>query len=639
MRKIDGLGLASTTITMLPAPEAALVRARHRALPVSHVLLMLLLAALFVWTAVGSNGSDDTYRDIDMAQSIVSGHFFPLNGPTINNIFHLGPLWFYLLALPLWLIGNPVAVNVTMGLLGALQFPLAYQIGKRFGGQRLGLLFALALALPGWSAFPLVMLTHVTVVPTCILFGVLATLRYREQPGFARALVLGLALACMLHAHPTTLLLAALCALAAASAAPPDKRIAHAALVLTAILALFLPMLVHQALSGWPDFATASSYTSTRLALPAPARAARLLLALFDYGADYTARFWLAARRPWLNALLALNAVCFLAAGAGLALIIRGDPSGRRKVVGLVLVLLAQTLFVVALREITPFWMIYAHLPLIAALVALGLHRLCAVGPAPRRVVGALALGWMLWSAAAWSYLALSPSQGLEGRAKHGVHDLMDVIEHETVNVPFTVARIPVHELGDLAADCAPVTLYAHYALFVDRSFGVGALAHCGGSTQIRLGGMPDATHPARLGLRDYVWAKLGMQPQHRIDSLGVSAPTAVWHSPQSLPVVDAIDYPMRQLPIAPQRFTVDGTASGADAIVVAHRALDYGPFRVIAARADGVSMAPRWADQATLVFRAPQDLRGHGQISWSIEIDATPAFVDVAVITDDAQH
>lgn len=622
----------------MPPALVANVRARHY-LPVSHALLMLLLAALFVWTSVGSNGSDDTYRDIDMAQSIVSGHYFPLNGPTINNIFHLGPLWFYVLALPLWLIGNPFAVNATMGLLGALQFPLAYQIGKRFGGERLGLLFALALALPGWSAFPLVMLTHVTVVPTCILFGVLAMLRYREHPGAARAVVLGLALGCMLHAHPTTLLLAALCALAAGSAASSDKRTTHAALVVMAIVALFLPMLVHQALTGWPDFATASSYTATRLALPAPARTAKLLLALFDYGADYTARFWLALRRPWLTALLALNAMCFLAAGAGLALLVRDDAGARRRVVVLVLVLLAQTLFVVALREITPFWMIYAHLPLIAALVAVGLDRICKVGRGPRRIVAALALGWMLWSVAAWSYLALSPSQGLEGRAKHGVHDLMDVIEHETVKVPFSAARIPVYELGDLAADCAPVTLYAHYALFVDRSFGVGALAHCGRFTQIRLGGMPDATHPARLGLRDYVWTRLGMQPQHRIDSLGVSTPTAVWHSPQSLPVVDAIDYPIRQLSIAPQRFTVHGTASGADAIVVAHRALDYGPFSVIAARADGVPMAPLWADQATLVFRAPQDLRGHGNVSWSIEIDATPAFVDVAVIADDAQH
>lgn len=597
------------------------------------MLVFLLLAALFMWAAVGSNGADDTYRDIDMAQSIVSGHYFPLNGPTINNIFHLGPVWFYLLALPLWLIGNPAAVNATMGLLGALQFPLAYQIGKRFGSQRLGLLFALALALPGWSAFPLVLMTHVTVVPTCILFGALATLRYRENPRAGRALVLGLALACMLHAHPTTLLLVTLFALAAAMVAPRAQRIAHGALVASAILAFLAPMLVHQALSGWPDFATASTYATTRLALPAPARVAKLLLAVSDYGADYVARFWLEARKPWLSLLLALNAIWFLAATAGLVLTVRGDPRRRRWVVALVLVLLAQTLFVIVLREITPFWMIYAHLPLIAALVALGLDRVCAIGLVPRLFTGVLVTGWMLWSMAAWSYLALSPWHGIEGRAKHDVHGLMDIIEHETVTVPFTVARIPVWQLGDLAADCAPVTLYAHYALFVDKSFGVGALAHCSSYTQIRLGGMPDATHPARLGLRDYVWAKLGMQPQCWIDSLGVTAPAAIWHSPQALPIVDAIDYPLRQLPIAPKRFTVNGSAAGADAIVVSNRALHYGPFQVLAAHVDGIAIAPLWTDQATAVLRAPQDLRDHSHVAWSIDIDSTPAFVDVVTI------
>ncbi|MGH8041115.1 MAG: hypothetical protein ACREPN_03620 [Rudaea sp.] len=596
-----------------------------------------LLAALFTWAAVGSNSTYDTYRDIFMAQSIVSGHYFPLNGPTIGNIFHLGPLWFYLLALPLWLIRNPVAVNATIGLLGALQFPLAYLIGKRFGGERLGVLFALALALPGWSAFPLVELTHVTVVPTCVLFGALAMLRYRDCPNAARALVLGLACACMLHAHPTTLLLAALCVVAAAKATPSRQRIAHAVLAIAPSVVLLSPMLVYQALNGWPDFATASTYAGSQLTLPSPARAAKLLLALFDYGADYVARFWFEARPPLLLGLLLLNATWFLAAAAGLALIVGGDLCRRRWVGLLVLVLVAQTLFVIALREITPFWMIYAHLPLIAALVALGLNRVCAIGSAWRVFVGALALVWTLWSLAAWRYLALSPWHGLEGRVEH--YGLMDISEHETRNAPFIVARIPVWELGGLAADCAPVTLYAHYALFVDQSFGVGALAHCGSFAQIRLGGIPDAEHPAQLGLRDYVWAKLNMLPQYRIGSLGVTTPVAVWHSPQSLPVVDAIDYPPRHLAIASQRFTVNGNTGGADAIVISNRALDYGPFRVVAARVDGAVVAPLWTDPATVVLRAPQNLRERGSVAWSVDIDATPAFVDVAAIAGNSAH
>ena len=598
-------------------------------------LVWLVFAVLFVWAAIGSNGTYDTYRDIFMAESIVTGTGYPLNGPTINNVFHLGPAWFYLLALPLWLIRNPAMVNATMGLLGALQFPLAYRIGLRFGTRRLAFLFALALALPGWSAFPLVQLTHVTTVSTCVLFGALAALRYREYPSAVRAAVLGLAIGCMLHAHPTTLLLAALCAVAAVQAAPPRQRILHALSAGLAALALFTPMLVHQALNAWPDFTTVSSYATTRLALPSPTRAAGLLLALLDYGADNVTRFWLAAPKPVLRILLIVNALCFIFAAAGVLLSVTGDAGRRRWIGALVGVFFAQTLFVIALREITPFWMIYAHLPIIAALVAMGLDRICTLGRNWRIVTGALALTWTLWSIATWLYLASSPWHGLEGRAKHERYGLMDITEHQTVDAPFVAARIPVRELLDLGADCAPATLYAHYAFFVDASFGVGALQHCGGAGQIRLGGMPDAQHPARIGLRDYTWDSLGLQPAYRIGSLGIAPPSAVWHSPQSLSVVKAIDYPPRQPVIAPERFSVSGHAAGAEAIIVAYRTPDYGPFRVVAARASGMTVTPVWEDPTTVIFRAPANLRRDAAVVWTLEIDATPAFVDVLTLSD----
>jgi hypothetical protein len=211
----------------------------------------------------------------------------------------------------------------------------------------------------------------------------------------------------------------------------------------------------------------------------------------------------------------------------------------------------------------------------------------------------------------------------------------MDITRHVTRYSPIDVARLPIGELDGLAADCQPVTAYAHYALFIDTSYGIGARAHCGTASQIHLGGMPDDTHPARLGLRDYVWVKLGMQPRYRIGSLGMAQPAAVWYSPQSLPVVDAIDYPMRRLQIAPRHFTVHGTAAGGDAIVIANRADRYGPFHVVSATIDGKPIAPAWADQATTIFRAPPALRGTQSLAWAIEIEAEPAFIDVVTLAD----
>lgn len=591
---------------------------------------------VWIYAAIGSNGMYDGYRDMFMAESIVSGTAFPLNGPVIGYIFHLGPAWYYLLALPLLLVHNPAVVNATAGLLGSLQFPLAYQLGRRLGSSRLGMLFALALALPGWSAFQLVMLTHVCVVVTCSLFGAMATLRYREQPSSTRAAVLGLAVSSMLHAHPTTILLIGLFALAANMASPASHRLAHVTAAASAALLPFLPMLAYQAMHGWPDLASTSAYASGGLAMPSLSRAAKICLALADYGANYVAHYWLELPKSVLHWLRALNAVYFIAATIGIVLLARSDARRLRWALALLALFLTQAVFLTAIREITPFWMIFAQLPLIAAFVALGLDRLCDCGSRPRVVVIALASSWVLWSLASWIWIASSPWQGIEGVAKHPRHGLMEITEHQTLEVPFRTARIPVSQLFTIAPHtCAPITLYAHYALFIDKSFGIGAIARCGNADMIRLGGMPQAGVPARVGLRDYTWQHIGLTPEYFLGALGISPPANVWHSPQAMPVVKGFSYPPHQLDIDTREFQVDGQARGDQVVVVAFRALDYGPFRVIEARADGQPIAPVWKDEATTIFRAPDSLHNAGAVSWKIRINATPAYVDVLTLAD----
>lgn len=607
-----------------------------RAIRTWHLVLLAAFTIAWICAAIATNGMYDGYRDMFMAESIVSGTAFPLNGPVIGYIFHLGPAWYYLLALPLLLIHNPAVVNATTGLLGSLQFPLAYQLGRRLGSSRLGMLFALALALPGWSAFQLVMLTHVCVVVTCSLFGALATLRYREQPSSVRAAVLGLAASGMLHAHPTTILLIGVFALAASMASPASDRLVHAAVAASAALLPFLPMLAYQAMHGWPDLTSTSAYASGGLALPSLARAAKICLALADYGANYVAHYWLELPRPALRWLRALNAIYFIAATIGIALLARSDARRLRWALTLLALFLVQAVFLTAIREITPFWMIFAQLPLIAAFVALGLDRLCDCGSRPRVAVIALASSWVLWSLASWIWIASSPWHGIMGAAKHPRHGLMEITEHQTLEVPFTVARIPASQLFTIAPrTCAPTTLYAHYALFVDTSFGIGTIKRCGGTDSIHLGGPLEPDRSALVGLRDYTWQRIGLHPEYYSGSLGISPPAAVWHSPQAIPVVAAFAYPPHQLAIDTRQFQVDGTAPADQAVVVAYRALDYGPFRVLEARADGRPVAPVWEDEATAIFRAPENLHHAGTIAWSIQINATPAYVDVLTLAD----
>lgn len=619
------------------------VSAQHHARPsidrsirAWHLVLLAAFMLVWIYAAIGSNGMYDGYRDMFMAESIVSRTAFPLNGPVIGYIFHLGPAWYYLLAAPLLLFHNPAMVNATVGLLGSLQFPLAYQLGRRFESSRLGILFALALALPGWSAFQLVMLTHVCVVVTCSLFGALTTWRYREHPCSARAVVLGLALSSMLHAHPTTILLIGIFAVAAITATPASRRLAHVGVAICAALLPFVPMFAYQAMHGWPDLTSASAYASNGLAMPSVSRAARICLALTDYGANYVAHYWLELPRFALHGLRALNATYFVAAAAGIALLVRFDRRRLHWVLALLAIVLVQALFLTIIREITPFWMVFAQLPLIAAVVALGLDRLCEGSLGRYVFVVVLASSWTLWSIASWLWIASSPWQGIEGVAKHPRHGLMEITEHQTLEVPFRTARIPVSQLFTIAPHtCAPITLYAHYALFIDKSFGIGAIARCGNADMIRLGGMPQAGVPARVGLRDYTWQHIGLTPEYFLGALGISPPANVWHSPQAMPVVKGFSYPPHQLDIDTREFQVDGQARGDQVVVVAFRALDYGPFRVIEARADGQPIAPVWKDEATTIFRAPDSLHDAGAVSWKIRINATPAYVDVLTLAD----
>src|SRR5262244_3720316 len=74
-------------------------------------LLLASILALGAWTRL--SGLDlgwflqDQVRDATIALGIVSGHDFPLVGPEAGATFHLGPLFYYLLAIPYGLSINP----------------------------------------------------------------------------------------------------------------------------------------------------------------------------------------------------------------------------------------------------------------------------------------------------------------------------------------------------------------------------------------------------------------------------------------------------------------------------------------------------------------------------------------------------
>lgn len=168
--------------------------------------LVALLMALMTLAAPFGSPYIDTARDVHAAWRIATGAGWPLLGPAIGYFTYLGPVWFYLLAAPVWLTSSYTGTALFVALIGSLKFPLAFYLGSRWLDWRLGLLWAGLLAWPGLWMYSLFTFSHFSVVETAVLvFALLAWLDW-QRPTVPRAFATGIAFGLMLHAHPTTLL-------------------------------------------------------------------------------------------------------------------------------------------------------------------------------------------------------------------------------------------------------------------------------------------------------------------------------------------------------------------------------------------------------------------------------------------------
>ena len=150
----------------------------------------------------------DFARDIGIALEIANGERWPLYGPLLNGNLHLGPAWYYLLAVPLWLTHSWIVVVLMVAFIASLKFPLAYALGSRLVDPWFGVLWALMLGLPGWNSLDVLLMEHTSFVATCVLGFLWMLVRYSETGSPRYLYGLALLYALSLHAHPSTYALA-----------------------------------------------------------------------------------------------------------------------------------------------------------------------------------------------------------------------------------------------------------------------------------------------------------------------------------------------------------------------------------------------------------------------------------------------
>ncbi|MBB5207849.1 hypothetical protein [Chiayiivirga flava] len=452
-------------------------------------LLWALHAALYPFATL----IVDSGRDLANGLAIASGAGLPDYGPALFGVWHLGPAWYALLALPLWLFGSVGATALFVGVLAALKIPLAYALGHRLGDRTLGLFCALFAALPGWQILGALVLSHTALVETLLYATFLCCVCavQRRQPAFAALAALLLALA--LHAHPTALLGAPAVAWALWRGAP-RQRAAWLGIAALAFVLPFVPMLLAEARSGWPQLGGTGRYLGDSDLL---ARAVRLPQVLWGSGwnASVFVRDFLLQRVPGTGwAWQVGSAIGWLGALAGVAVALR-DRDLRPAAA--LLAWIGGVLFVCVLRDTTPAWMTYAVAPLQTLAWALGWHALLRPPRRRARLVHALAVPVCMVALLLLADRVAVWRSGLQAVPGASVADVAEAPTREPPS-RFWLSAVGHDAVARrLCAEPASVALHGDLAAAFDFGQGVAARLHCSDGLLPRLGGVAGAQHLA----------------------------------------------------------------------------------------------------------------------------------------------
>jgi hypothetical protein len=184
-------------------------------------------------------------------RAIFVQHVFPVYGLALAvGSAHIGPLYDYLIALPLWLSGmNPTAGTAVNGIFQVLAVGLCYGLMTRYGGGRLaGLVAALVLA----TAQEVVYYSRFmwpNMFPCMVILIIWSLLGLRDGRQYHLAL-LGVWMGTALQLQPTGVLLVPFIALYGLLFRPRLRSLRMAVLGVLAFLLLFAPAIVHDLTHG-----------------------------------------------------------------------------------------------------------------------------------------------------------------------------------------------------------------------------------------------------------------------------------------------------------------------------------------------------------------------------------------------------
>ena len=587
--------------------------------------MMALYVAGYAWSAPHTDSADELMRGYEIARGLA----FPLQGPPLGQVLHLGPAWFYLMAPPLLAWKSWLAGALFVGLVASLKFPLAYACGRRLLDARFGLLWAAALLLPGWPTLEQLVFLNPNGVAAAILAVLALSLRAYDGPRLHHFAGLGLLLAIAAHVHPNAAP-AALCVLPVAARFRREggSLVRAGAAFLATFVLPFLPYAYRQVAHGYPDFQAASRYVQGEITaaglLNAPSIAWHYVATGPQLVAEYLGRWPHAAA-----VALGLGLAGIHVAAAALALF-AGDGRTRRVAWGALAAVAVFSLWIGAMRVTTPMQFAWALAPATTAVLALGLHAVTG-GRHGRSLVIALVAALALGDAAAWRAMALRVEDG-EGRLPSLVLD----IKGRLPAAEYVGGWFPAYahdRLGTLLCVAPkPLSLHGHLGYLVDQDIGLDTLFACGRRDGIVL--RESAVAPGRnlLGMSRGFWRALGRDPGCTIGSLGITSRMAVPRPQEALAVAPGDAYlPRTPSGQAPRDEAIAFEGAPDAALLVTNLLGNYEPFALESVQADGTLLAPAARNTFAALYVPPA---GSAPIAWAVRWRAAqPAGIDVVLV------
>ena len=600
------------------------------------LLFCTLMLAVHVAAGFNTGGVADFWRDMYWATVIAHGERFPLAGPPINNLLELGPWWFYLLALPVWLTQRLAVASAFVQTLAALKYFLAWRLGARLVDSRFGFAFAVSMAVAGWSTAPMWFPSHPAVTETTLLLLAFALWRCWDRFDAGAALLYGLAAAACIHAHPTTASYIAIggCAL----------LYRHRAWRSAGLLALSACVVAASLLPAWFESGTAvptqqvmlATYANRDIGVGLLERVPALLYALPLGGAwngFLSMTHWsaLAVAVAWWT-----YCVCLGVAVLGVALL----PTERRVLrgwfVGALGVLVCQVLFLTIVRPFTPIWMAPSCLPPLAFAVAIGWYGWFCAESRVRRGAGLVGCALYVALAVAPFGLFLRHLRSIRATEVNTYMNIADIGRRYST-LPATVTT--VREFDRIAAaTCAPATLHLRLGALFEGAAASALRNACGrwpevsfsaaGNPGTHVAGIPASAAPA-----------IGIAPDRSVGGMGLYSHVHAVAPAQGTRIAGLRRMEVaRRPPVeAPSTLQVYEFDSGvADIVGMANRYPMYTGLAVHSISVNGRPASQRYADGRLFLY-ACGDCAQDERVHWRVELDAVAENIDVTVIEADS--